>query len=369
MTPSRRFGIVFPRGGIDPIGAAVAGGFTEAGCAVQPLIPGRAWDLAGLDYVVIYGPMQSLAETIATLRRHQHRPPVLVWLTEQLADPRGPYRAQTIAARLRFGLESLSWPAVVRRQPPLGSAGVPPASDRAGGTPALPSSGARLSPSVAAALLRRAGRLRILGELLALRDLGCLALVAAFTETNAGCLWRHGLPAAVAPMGYHPSYGGPLGLERDIDVVFLGTLRDRRRTGIVRRLQRDLDRRGIALTLRDGSASHGYAYGEVRTVLLNRAKIMLNIMRQPWDDGIHRMLLAAPNGAMVVSEPIIATSWGPFRPDVHFVMAPHDRLAETIARYLADADARRTIAGRAYDSVVNGLTMRAAAERVLEALG
>jgi hypothetical protein len=341
-------GIVFLRGGVDPIGAAVAGGFTDAGCTVRPLYPGRdsdLSDLSGLDLVVIYGPAQSLAATIPMLSSHHPRPPVLVWLTEQVPDPRGRPTGgiawQAAAARWRFRLEMLG--------------------GRAKGLHADP-------PATVQTVLRRAGRLRILGELLALRDLGCLTLIAAFTETNAAYLRRHGLPAVVIPMGGHASFGRPMGLPRDIDVVFLGTLRDRRRAGIIRKLQRDLDRRGLALTIRDGSPARGYAYGTERIVLLNRAKIMLNVMRQPWDDGVHRMLLAAPNGAMVVSEPIIPSSWGPFRPGVDFVMAPHAALADTIARYVADDDARQAIASQACNRVNSQLTMRGMVERVLTEL-
>jgi hypothetical protein len=102
------------------------------------------------------------------------------------------------------------------------------------------------------------------------------------------------VPSAVVPFGYHPSFGEPLGLERDIDVVFLGSLRDRRRSRIVGSLQAELKRRNIGLLIKDGSRERGYAYGDERTRLLNRSRIMLSIMRQPWDDLLFRVCWQLP---------------------------------------------------------------------------
>ncbi len=61
-----------------------------------------------------------------------------------------------------------------------------------------------------------------------------------------------------------------------------------------------------------------------RTELLNRSKLVLNIMRQPWDDPVFRILLASANGATVLSEPV--RDGGPFIAGRHFIAAPLDEI-------------------------------------------
>jgi hypothetical protein len=171
-------------------------------------------------------------------------------------------------------------------------------------------------------------------------------------------------------MGYHPNFGERLSSQsRDIDVVFLGSTRDKRRKALIAELHEQLARRNIHLVIKDGSRQHGHVFGRERTLLLNRAKIMLSIMRQPWDDPVFRMLLAAPNGAMLLSENLLPTSMGPFLPGVHLAMTDLSNMADSIEYYLSHDQERQAIADQAYSFVTGELTMTKMAQRLITAMG
>jgi hypothetical protein len=97
-----------------------------------------------------------------------------------------------------------------------------------------------------------------------------------------------------------------LGLERDIDVLFLGDVRVARR----RRALDFLQSSGINVTVA-GSWEDPQYWGENRTKLLNRTKILLNIPRTAGDYSGLRMFLGAANGAVILSEPFCrdGTTW------------------------------------------------------------
>jgi hypothetical protein len=164
-------------------------------------------------------------------------------------------------------------------------------------------------------------------------------------------------------MGSSPSFGRLLGLERDLDLAFVGSTRDRRRRRMLGRIVSELRTIGIETTIRDGSPQHGSVFGEERVRLFNRTKIVLNIMRQPRDDVIFRMLLSAPNGAMLLSEPVFDP--GPFVPGVHFVEAGPENLVQSIQYYLSHDKERERIAESARLFVTQDLTMRRMADRLL----
>jgi hypothetical protein len=328
---------------------AVANGLEQSGYGVRLLTREQPWQLDGCDFLILCGPMQSMNWVIQRLTRitrgDRARRPLAVWFTEQVPRPTSFHLATRLGARLRHAGDDL-----IERM--LGA--LPPTSgpwrrlaQRSGGY---------------------AGRLRALGELLALRDMGFLQHVGVFSHTSRAFLRRHGVPASVLPMGSAPIFGGRQGCTRDIDVVFLGSTRDRRRGAAIRTLEQALARRGIRFVIRDGSPARGYAFSDERTTLLNRTKIMLGLVRQPWDDGVFRMLLAAPNGAFVLSEQLLSTSLGPFRAGEHFAMADLRQLPDTIEFYLRHDRERQQIAESAYTYVTTELTMAAMARRLVDTL-
>lgn len=335
----RRCAVAAPNGARDGIGRIICDGLGQAGCEVRLLTRDEYFDLDGCQFLVTYGPMRPLTWLLKMATEFRHPIPIVVWFTEQLPWPRLPRGLTKMAANARYGL------------------GVRTSRE----TEVSTSRENRLAP----ALQGWAGRLRALGEMLALKDRGLLHLIAVLTETNRMGLARHGLPAVQIPLGHHPQFGSDLGLKRDIDVVFLGSLRDRRRRRIIAALFKAFARKGIRTVIRDGSEEHGYVFGEERTQLLNRAKILLNVMRKPWDDPLVRMLLAAPNGAMLISEEVLSSSTGPFRKGEHFVEADVEALPDTIDFYLNNEVLRAQIAERARAEVTQKLTMKAMAGRLL----
>lgn len=170
-----------------------------------------------------------------------------------------------------------------------------------------------------------------------------------------------GMRAEVVPLGWHRSFGSDLGLERDIDVLFLGGLDVPRRKRAFRRLRAS----GVDLVAQ-GSWKDPQYWGEGRTQLLNRAKIMLNISRQPGQFSGRRLIFAAANGALVVSEPMYKPE--PWVAGEHYVSATLEEMPAAVAHYLEHEDERRRIAARAHELVTTELSHDRSVRRILELL-
>jgi hypothetical protein len=79
-----------------------------------------------------------------------------------------------------------------------------------------------------------------------------------------------------------------------------------------------------------------------------------------------RYYLAAPNRALIVTEPTLPHS--PFLPNLHLVETPIEQMADTIVYYLTHDEERLQIVERAYELVTRELTMHKAVQRVIERL-
>lgn len=303
-------------------------GFAANGCQVSPVANGTS-DFTGFDFLLLYGPMAPIGGLINQLKSIPNLPPVIFWYTEQMPDPRLPPWLALILARSRF--HSLWYDEFLLRNK-------------------TPGSRARLP-------LPAMGRLRGVGEIIELHKLGLLKIVCTFSQTNARFLARFQLPVAEIPIGYHLFFGERLGLERDIDVVFLGTTRDARRQRWIPRLEQELGKYNIRFVIIDGSPKRGYLFDHERTLLLNRTRIMLNVMRQPWDDALYRFLLAAANGVLLLSEPLHIESRGPLKPGVHFVESRLDEIVQRIILILDSPSSRETILENAANLIGSDLTM------------
>jgi hypothetical protein len=196
------------------------------------------------------------------------------------------------------------------------------------------------------------------------RRLGQLArarlydVLVVSTPSRQAYLAEHGIRSSMVPMGYHPSCGRDLAIERDIDVLFLGALDVPRRRRLITRLR--------AAKVRIEAMGSWYAtdtWGESRTRLLNRTRVLLNIQRYPGELSGQRMLLGMANKALVISEPIHMP--GPYVPGQHWVQASIDDMPATIAHYLADEHERRTIAEAGHDLVVNHLRLEQSVAEIL----
>lgn len=281
----------------------------------------------GLDVVLVHGPLGSMAPLAAQLCQlpPAFRPGLAFLMTEQLPNPGLPEWLRYGGGRLRSWLERLAY-----QRGPDGEWLLRPGWGRVVG---------------------KAHRYRYYGDLFWLRREGLLSALAVWSYWTADFLRRRGFDPMIPTRGASPNWGADLKLERDIPVLWLGKIATDRRGRLLRRVRAELAARGVELYVVNG-VENPYVFGQERTVLLNRTRIMLNLLREPWDDNSMRYVLAAHNGALIVSEPTLPHS--PYLPGVHRVEAPVDRLAETICYYLEHEPERQEIVGRAYRLVHEG---------------
>lgn len=167
-------------------------------------------------------------------------------------------------------------------------------------------------------------------------EAGLVSHVLAASYERVDSLAAIGIRTEFAPMGHHPTFGRDLGLDRDIDVLFLGRLGLGKRRLSMMRIFRKLRALGLKVDYR----SHG-TWGDDRTKLLNRTKVVLHLPKYPWDTPWYRWLLATANGAIVASPPMSIAK--PFRPSEDFLCAKETELASEILACLDAPSARRTI--------------------------
>jgi hypothetical protein len=172
-------------------------------------------------------------------------------------------------------------------------------------------------------------------------------------------LAEHGIDAHFVPLGYRPAHGRDMGLERDIDTLFLGLLDVPRR----RRLLKQLRRQGVDLVAR-GSWFDPTNWGEERTRLLNRTKILLNLGRHPGELSGLRLILGLANKALVISEPIYNPA--PYVPGTHYVSAAIADIPRTIRYYLANEEERRRIAAEGHRLVTQEVTLARSVSQILD---
>ena len=175
-------------------------------------------------------------------------------------------------------------------------------------------------------------------------------LLAVSTQGGQAFLAEQGIRAEFVPLGYHPTHGRDLGLARDIDVLFLGALTVPRRTRVLERLERE----GIRIHA-VGSWDDQRYWGESRTRLINRAKIMLNLPRHSGLLSGMRMILGMANKALVVCEPVYLPD--PYLPGEHYASASVDEMPAVIRHYLKHEEERTRMTERAYRFVIEELTM------------
>jgi glycosyl transferase family 1 len=186
-------------------------------------------------------------------------------------------------------------------------------------------------------------------------------LLAVHSPDAAEHLAEHGLAAETAPLGYALQFGRDLGLERDIDVLFLGTLEVPRRKRLLRRLRLA----GVNVTAA-GSWKNPAFWGENRTRLVNRTKILLNLSRFPGQSSGSRVVLGLANGALLLSEPMYRPD--PFVPGEHFLSASVEEMPALVERYLNDDAARKALVDRGFSFMTREVTMERSVAKILTLL-
>jgi glycosyltransferase involved in cell wall biosynthesis len=163
--------------------------------------------------------------------------------------------------------------------------------------------------------------------------------------------------------GYHPVTGRLLGLERDVDVLFLGDTRPRRRRKLLKRLADA----GIPVTVMGSWLPGGKGlWGEERVRFLNRTKIIVHLQRYPGKVAAMRFIIAMANGVLVISEPSYKPE--PFVDGEHYVVATVDEMPEKIRYYLAHPEERERITRSAYRLVTEELTFHRSLGRMMSVI-
>jgi len=325
----------------DGLGREIVNTLHELGCAAAPLYHKDLPHLSGIDILIAYGPWGSLAPIAHHMRQldPEVRPGFVLWQSEQFPNPDLPLWVWRSVGLARSYLESIVFHE--------GSSG-------------------NFAPRQHWNwLITKLHRYRYYGDAYCYSRTGLLDIVAVWSKWTAALLKVRGIPTITAYMGHSHANGRDLGLERDIPVLWLGKRGSSRRSRLLDQIRTRLAARGIDMLMVDG-VEHPYVFGDDRTRLLNRSKIVLNILRKPWDNNSMRFFLASANKVMVVSEPVLAHI--PFLPEEHFVERPIREIPETIEYYLAHEAERKVIADRAYKLGVEQLTMRASLEKILSAV-
>jgi hypothetical protein len=280
---------------------------------------------SGLDIVFFSGPFGSVAPfgKQLLLLAQAERPALIWWLTEQLPNPAWPKPLVRAAGALRSHVDRYAFREQV--------------------------DGTWQAVGPARRLTHIGHRYRYYGDLYWLRKSGVLTVVVTGSPWRADYLRDRGFDPYVPPTpSFRPNWGADLKLVRDIPVLWLGKVATKRRERRLSRIRRDLRERGVELLVIDG-VENPYIFGEDRTILLNRTKIVLNLLRTRWDNTAGRYALAAQNKCLLVTEPTL--SHVAFEPGVHIVRASVDEMADTICHYLTHETERLAIAERAYSLI------------------
>jgi hypothetical protein len=214
-------------------------------------------------------------------------------------------------------------------------------------------------------LATRALRLRYLGDSHYAFRRGWLDLLVESSQVYTAYHRRHGLPAVFIPWGTSPRWFADLDLERDIDVLWMGKRRSKRRSDLLDDIQSGLECHGRTMWVADDQEKP-LIYGAARTRLLNRSKVTLNLLSN-WHDNalVYRFPMGAGNRSLVVSEPTLAHDEN-LVPGEHYVLSPPEHILETLLDYLQDAPARQPLVQAAYHLVTHQLAFRQSVRQLLQ---
>ena len=199
-------------------------------------------------------------------------------------------------------------------------------------------------------------KFRYIGDYQYAYDHGLLDMLFETSSIHATLYNQNGMPATYVPWGISPCWYADLKMKRDIDVLWMGKRRTRRRSNLIDKIYDELQSRGFNMYIADNEV-HPFVFDDVRTQFLNRAKITLGLSPSWYDTSyVFRINLAAANRSLFVSEPILPHA-PHFIPNMHYVSAPVEDLADTLVYYLTHEDMRNSIAESAYQLVTTDLSL------------
>jgi hypothetical protein len=281
-----------------------------------------------LDAILLYGPwgsMQPLANQLNSFSPDK-RPKFIWWLTEQLPNPALPEWIRYWGGYIRSQMERMAY-----------------FEDRPGKW--------KVRGWFGKILTAKALRFRYYGDLFWMRKQGILTMLVQGSPTTNAFLRERGFQVYTPPSpSYYPEWGTDLGLERDIPVLWIGKVGTRRRRRLLAQVEKGLSKHGLELLRIDGE-KNPYVFGDERTKLINRTKVVLNLLRAEWDNNAMRIHIAALNRAMIISEPMLNHT--PYRPGVHLIEAKVADIPPLIYYYVNNEEERRAIADKAYELVIS----------------
>ena len=291
-----------------------------------------------LDVVITRGPFGSLVPLTSQLlaRPASQRPSFVLWMSEQLPNPNLPEWLRYWGGLLRSQAERWAF-----REVAPGEWQVKP---------------------LWRWLTTKGHRFRYYGDLYWLRRQGILSLLPVRSLVTIEFLRARGFDPFLIPMSFRYEWGTDLKLERDIPVLWLGKIATARRRHLLQRVRRELHERGVEMLVIDGM-ENPYVFGEDRTILLNRTNIVLNLLREGWDNNSMRYALAAINRALIVTEPTLPHT--PFIAGEHLVEVEIEKMAETICHYLSHEEDRQRIVENAYQLITKA-SIEDVVARILE---
>lgn len=186
---------------------------------------------------------------------------------------------------------------------------------------------------------------------------GLMGMLVEYSKVYADYYRSIGLPAEYARWGLisecTPIDETALPQERDIDVLWIGTRRTKRRSRLLDWVTGELSARGKSVYVVDG-ISHPPVYHQERASLLRRAKVTLNLL-PTWDDSAlaYRWPLVAAHRSLLVTEESLPHA-PEYRPGEHYVAAGTPDLVNTICHYLDHPDEREPIVECAHEAVTRG---------------
>lgn len=209
-------------------------------------------------------------------------------------------------------------------------------------------------------------RFRYYGDYYYAQRNGWIDVFADSSVIYGGLHSRHGLPTIFAPWGATPRWYADLDLERDIDVLWMGNRKGKRRNNLLNQVCWELRALGLKVYVADG-VENPFIHNEERTEILNRAKITLNLTRTWYDDNFSRFSMAAPNRSLIVSEPLLPHC-PLYEAGIHYVSAPIEKLTEVILYYLQNENERLRIVDQAYQLVTTKLAFRNSVKQIMDAV-
>lgn len=213
-------------------------------------------------------------------------------------------------------------------------------------------------------LNKKAHRFRYMGDYLYAYRKGILHNLFDCSQIYVALEQSIGLPAAYIPWGTFRSDYATLNIDRDIDVLWMGKPRSKRRNNLVEFIRQELNRYGKNMVVIDG-VEHPYVFGNERTKLFNRSKIALNLL-PAWDayNYIFKFHIAAGNRSLLISEPFLKHN-PEYVENYHYVSVEIGNIVQTLIYYCEHEQERMWITENAYQLVTTTMTMTESIKKIM----